>query len=713
MVKKFNIGFLVVALALCVSGLVYGESGDRNDLDAIYPVATNPGNIGCATCHPGGSSSAPDLTPYGTDYLAAGRSQAALRTIGAPGGGTDTTPPTVTINQAAGQTDPTSASTITFRVVFSEPVTGFTASDVTIGGTAGGTKSVTLSGTGPTYTAAVSGMTTSGTVTATIAAGVAQDTAATPNLNTASTSTDNTVTFNADTTPPTVTINQATGQADPTSGTTINFTVVFSETVTGFATGDVTIGGTAGATTATVTGSGTTYNVAVSGMTTSGTVIATIAAGGTQDTAATPNLNTASTSTDATVTYTASTPSDTTPPTVTFSTGSFLSALKASISCTATDDVGGSGVAAYMVKQSATPPSKSSPNWKPAPPTIFTFPLTSTTGPQTLYAWAKDKAGNISAPASVSVNLDVTKPTITAFSAQATSPASGTVNISVTATDPAVNGVASGVSAYMVTKSNLTPPSRTSTKWISGVTPPTSVTFPTRVKPGVMLYAWVKDANGKVSKPKRAKVTAPVAAAVAQQTQSIPAPPAPAGLTQGAQSATAPVAQSQQNTQAAVASNSATDMTVWVGKWLKVTEKISNSQETNSTTGYMKIWGWDPSTNEIQVDRYDEDPDQPGQWFSETLTLQYVSGSVLDFICSYQGSYQDATTTGTLSFVAQFFGNIRSGVLTGGQLKTLKGYYVETDNSTAAAQQYSGALTITGNLVSESAVPVPSGTVLH
>jgi LPXTG-site transpeptidase (sortase) family protein len=50
-----------------------------------------------------------------------------------------------------------------------------------------------------------------------------------------------------------------------------------------------------------VTGSGTTYNVAVSGMTSDGTVIATIAAGVAVD--ATNNGNTASTSTDNTVTY--------------------------------------------------------------------------------------------------------------------------------------------------------------------------------------------------------------------------------------------------------------------------------------------------------------------------------------------------------------------------------------------------------------------------
>jgi len=59
----------------------------------------------------------------------------------------------------------------------------------------------------------------------------------------------------------------------------INFTVVFSKDVTGFTGSDVTLSGTAGATTAVVTGSGRTYNVAVSGMTQSGTVIASIRGG--------------------------------------------------------------------------------------------------------------------------------------------------------------------------------------------------------------------------------------------------------------------------------------------------------------------------------------------------------------------------------------------------------------------------------------------------
>src|SRR6185436_5292265 len=203
----------------------------------------------------------------------------------------DATAPTVTINQAAGQADPTNASPINFTVVFSKPVSDFATGDVTLGGTANATTAV-VTGSGTTYNVAVTGMTTSGTVIASLAAGVAHD--VTGNASAASTSTDNLVTYDA--TAPTVTINQAAGQADPTNASPIHFTVVFSKPVGDFATGDVTLSGTANATTAVVTGSGTTYNVAVTGMTTSGTGIASLAAGVAHD--ATGNASAASTSAD-------------------------------------------------------------------------------------------------------------------------------------------------------------------------------------------------------------------------------------------------------------------------------------------------------------------------------------------------------------------------------------------------------------------------------
>lgn len=206
--------------------------------------------------------------------------------------------PSVTVNQAVSQPDPTGTSPINFTIVFSESVTGFNSSDVTITGTAGGSKSVVVTGSGTTYNAAVSGMTTNGTVVATVGANVA--TGAGSHGNTPSTSTDNTVTW--DRVSPTVTINQAGSQVDPTSTSPINFTVVFSENVTDFDdASDVVLSGSAGATTAVITGGPATYNVAVSGMTSGGTVIATVPASAAKDAA--NNLSGGSTSSDNEVTY--------------------------------------------------------------------------------------------------------------------------------------------------------------------------------------------------------------------------------------------------------------------------------------------------------------------------------------------------------------------------------------------------------------------------
>ena len=205
----------------------------------------------------------------------------------------------VTVNQATGQADPTATTPINFTVVFTSSVSNFATGDVTIGGTAGGSKTATVTGSGTTYSVAITGMTTTGTVVPTVAAAVATDLAG--NSNTASTSDDNSVAW--DTTGPTVTINQASAQTDPTATSPINFTVVFSASVTGFVGTDVTLTGTAGATTAVVTGGPSTYNVAVSGMTVSGTVTAAIAADRALSTDTTPHPNRASTSTDGTVSF--------------------------------------------------------------------------------------------------------------------------------------------------------------------------------------------------------------------------------------------------------------------------------------------------------------------------------------------------------------------------------------------------------------------------
>ncbi len=105
---------------------------------------------------------------------------------------TDTTAPTVTINQAASQADPASGP-IQFTVVFSEAVTGFDAADLIFGGTAPGTRTATVTGGGTTYTVVVAGMTGNGSVTASVSSAAAVDGAG--NSNTVSSSIDNTVTY--------------------------------------------------------------------------------------------------------------------------------------------------------------------------------------------------------------------------------------------------------------------------------------------------------------------------------------------------------------------------------------------------------------------------------------------------------------------------------------------------------------------------------------
>ena len=95
--------------------------------------------------------------------------------------------------------------------------------------------------------------------------------------------------------------------------------------------------------------------------------------------------------------------SDTTPPSVTsFSIPSSSSTLSISISSfAATDNV---GVTGYMITESATPPASGSPGWNSLPPSTYLF---TSTGEKTLYAWAKDAAGNVSSGVGATVSVSV------------------------------------------------------------------------------------------------------------------------------------------------------------------------------------------------------------------------------------------------------------------------------------------------------------------
>ncbi|MEJ5376033.1 MAG: hypothetical protein WHX93_05600 [bacterium] len=89
---------------------------------------------------------------------------------------------------------------------------------------------------------------------------------------------------------------------------------------------------------------------------------------------------------------------DTTSPTVTsFTIPSTSTSLTVPItSFTATDNVGVTGYA--LSESGSTPPS----GWSGSAPSSYTF---SSAGTKTLYAWAKDAAGNISSPKSAQVSI--------------------------------------------------------------------------------------------------------------------------------------------------------------------------------------------------------------------------------------------------------------------------------------------------------------------
>jgi Ca2+-binding RTX toxin-like protein len=181
--------------------------------------------------------------------------------------------PTVTLEQANGQTDPTSATTVRFTATFSEPVTGFNDGDIDLSqSTTSGmlTATVTETGTdGTTYEIAVTGMTGNGSIVATVEANTADDAAGNPNL--ASTSIDNTITFNN--TVPTI-ANITRSNPNPTSSNTVSYTVQFSETVTEVDPGDFNLvtSRISGANITNITGADDTYTVEIDTGTGNGTI---------------------------------------------------------------------------------------------------------------------------------------------------------------------------------------------------------------------------------------------------------------------------------------------------------------------------------------------------------------------------------------------------------------------------------------------------------
>jgi hypothetical protein len=189
----------------------------------------------------------------------------------------DKTAPTVTINQAAGQSDPTATLPIRFDVVFSEAVSGFVdAADVSLAASTADVSTATINiiGSGAVYTVEVSGVASTGTVVASVVAGAASD--GVSNISAASTSTDNSVTYDPGV--PSATITRT--DPNPTTAAFVRYTVTFSQDVSGVDTDPstqtdfevITSGTLSGVAITEITGSAAVYMVTTSTGTGTGTI---------------------------------------------------------------------------------------------------------------------------------------------------------------------------------------------------------------------------------------------------------------------------------------------------------------------------------------------------------------------------------------------------------------------------------------------------------
>ncbi|MBT1071064.1 DUF4082 domain-containing protein [Pelotalea chapellei] len=182
---------------------------------------------------------------------------------------------------------------------------------------------------------------------------------------------------------------------------------------------------------------------------------------------------------------------DTTPPKM---TGIFVSPTQISLdvyfSLSATDDV---AVTGYYISEDPVKPLATDSGWHffAAPYYIF-----NSIGTKTLYAWAKDAAGNVSENylSATFTIVDNYPPSIYTFIVPSTA-SSLSVPIEIRAYDNTILG------GYLVSE-NSTPPLAADPRW-STVTP-TSYTFTTAGTK--TLYAWVKDTAGNISASKSAVI---------------------------------------------------------------------------------------------------------------------------------------------------------------------------------------------------------------
>ena len=209
----------------------------------------------------------------------------------------DTTAPRVaSIMRRIPTSSPTNANSLTWRVTFSETVSNVNAADFAVSGTTATVTVAAVSGTTGAYDVTASGgnlASVSATVTLTISSSHNIEDAANNDLNNTAPTGTNDNSYVLDNTAPSVTISGVPSAS--TAPFTATFT--FSEAVTGFAVGDITL---SNASASNFTTTSTTVYTALVTPTASGTVTVDVSANAAEDAAA--NGNTAATRASSTFT---------------------------------------------------------------------------------------------------------------------------------------------------------------------------------------------------------------------------------------------------------------------------------------------------------------------------------------------------------------------------------------------------------------------------
>ena len=352
--------------------------------------------------------------------------------------------PSVTIGVPLG----TQTGAFDATITFTETVSGFVGSDVSLTGSAASITSWSANSDDTVYTATIT-PTASGTITLGVAANVATDAA--NNQNTAATSKN--VTVSVDTTAPGVSISVPSG----TQNGAFNATITFTETVSGFVGSDVSLSGSAASITSWSANSDDTVYTATITPTASGTVTIGVAANVATD--ATGNNNTAATSKNVTVSV------DTNAPGVSIAVPSGLQngAFNATITFTETvsgfvgSDVSLSGSAASITSWSANSDN-----------TVYTATITPTaSGTVTIGVAANvatDGANNQNTAATsknVTVSVDTTAPGVTVSVPSGTQMGAFDVTITFTETvsgfvgsDVSLSGSAASITGWSVNNDN-------------------------------------------------------------------------------------------------------------------------------------------------------------------------------------------------------------------------------------------------------------------